>query len=61
MSCIFTCYDTTQKRFFEKNGLRDLIYGLHPKTLKPFWVYERNDQFNIVFQQWRERQTQTDK
>lgn len=54
MFCIFMCYDTTQKKFFEQNGLHDLIYGLHPKTLKPFWVYERNAQFNAVLQKWKE-------
>ena len=48
MSCIFTCYATIQTKFFEKNGIHDLIYGLHPKTLKPFWVYERNEKFNAV-------------
>ena len=53
MSCIFPCYDTKQKKFFEENGLRDLIYGLHPKTLKPFWVYERNNQFNMILQKWK--------
>lgn len=54
MSCIFTCYDTTQKKFFEKNGLRDIIYGLHPKTLRPFWVYERNDLFNDLLKIWKD-------
>ena len=54
MSCIFTCHDTIQKKFFEKNGIHDLIYGLHPKTLKPFWVYERNEKFNAVLKKWSE-------
>ena len=54
MSCIFTCYDTIQKKFFEKNGIHDLIYGLHPKSLKPFWVYERNEKFNAVLKKWSE-------
>lgn len=52
MSCIFTCYDTTQRKFFRDKGLRDLIYGLHPKTFKPFWVYERTEYFNKCFEEW---------
>ena len=52
MSCIFTCYDNTQKKFFETNGITDILYGLHPKTMKPFWIYERNEKFNIVFKEW---------
>lgn len=54
MSCIFTCYDTKQKKFFEQNGLYDLIYGLHPKTLKPFWIYERTKKFNEVLKIWND-------
>ena len=59
MSCIFTCYDTAQKKFFELNGLHDLIYGLHPKTLRPFWVYERNEKFNEVLSVWKETSPKT--
>lgn len=52
MSCIFTCYDAKQKIFFEKNGQHNLIYGLHPKTNKKFWVYERNEKFNQLLKEW---------
>lgn len=38
---IFICYDTKQKKYFEQNGFKDVISGLHKKTLKPFWIYER--------------------
>lgn len=52
MICIFTCYDIKQKKFFEENGEHNLIYGLHPKTLKSFWVYERNENFNKLLKEW---------
>lgn len=52
MICIFTCYDIKQKKFFEKHGEHDLIYGLHPKTLKSFWVYERNEHLNRLLEEW---------
>ena len=54
MCCIFTCYDTNQKKFFEKNGEHNLIYGLHPKTNKLFWVYERNEHFNKLLKEWED-------
>lgn len=53
--CIFTCYDKIQKKYFESQGLTSLIYGLHPKTMKIFWVFERTDYFNKVFQEWSSR------
>ena len=52
MVCIYTCYDIKQKKFFERNGEHNLIYGLHPKTLKQFWVYERNEHFNQLLKEW---------
>lgn len=55
MVCIFTCYDVKQKKFFEKNGEHNLIYGLHPKTHKTFWVYERNEHFNELLREWTNR------
>lgn len=42
MSNLFVCYDKTQRNFFRDNGFNDCIKGLHQKTLKPFWVFERN-------------------
>ena len=55
MTCIFTCYDIKQKKYFEKNGVHNLIYGLHPKTHKMFWVYERNEYFNTLLNEWEHK------
>lgn len=52
MFCIFTCYNLKQKNFFEKKGEHNLIYGLHPKTYKQFWVYERNEHLNKLLKEW---------
>ena len=52
MICIFTCYNIKQKKYFEKNGEHNLIYGIHPKTKKMFWVYERNENFNKLLNEW---------
>ena len=52
---IFICYDTNQKKYFSNNGFNDIVYGLHPKTLKPFWIYERNENFDNCFEKWLDR------
>ena len=49
---IFICYDTKQKKYFEQNGCKDVISGRHKKTLKPFWIYERNEKFDKCFEDW---------
>lgn len=49
---LFICYDKKQKKYFEQNGFKDILYGLHPKTLKPFWCFERNENFDVCFNKW---------
>ncbi len=49
---IFICYDTNQRRYFKSKGIQDIVYGLHPKTLRPFWIYERDSYFNMCFKDW---------
>lgn len=48
------CYNKCQRNFFYDHGCRDVIYGLHPKTLKEFWVFERDEKFNKVNEMWNE-------
>ena len=52
MSVIFTCYDLNQKNFFKDNGIKYLVCGLNERTLRKFWVYERNEKFNSVLALW---------
>lgn len=60
MSNIFVCYDKIQRNFFRDNGFHDSVNGLHRKTLKPFWVFERNvigdknKTFEEVFKEWKD-------
>lgn len=49
---IYVTYDINQKRFFEKNGEKNLIYGLHPKSYKRFWIFERNNKINKLLKEW---------
>ena len=52
MSNVYICYDKVQRNYFYSKGLSDVVYGLHPKTMKPFWVFERNEEFNIAISEW---------
>ena len=52
MSCIFTCYNPVQKEYFYQCGFHELIYGIHPKSKKKFWVFERTDKFNKAYEDW---------
>lgn len=55
METAFVCYDKTQRNFFRDNGIKDIVYGLHPKTMKPFWVFIRNKRFEACMQEWVKR------
>ena len=52
---IFVCYDKVQRNYFRDLGFKDLIYGLHPKTKKTFWVFMRTEEFNKAFEEWLNR------
>ena len=30
----------------------DVSYGLNPKSLKPFWVYERTNELETILNSW---------
>lgn len=52
MSIIYINYDVDFKRHLRSLGIQDLLYGLNPKSLKPFWVYERTNKFEEVLKDW---------
>ena len=52
---IFVCYDKAQRNYFRDLGFKDILYGLHPKTLKKFWVFMRTNEFNKAFEEWLSR------
>ena len=41
-NCIYITYDKNLKEYLRKYGIENILYGLHPKTLKMFWVYKRD-------------------
>ena len=56
MNNIYVTYEKELKDFltYEK-GIRYLIKGLNDNTLKRFFVYERNEQFNKALNEWLTR------
>ena len=49
---VFVCYDITQRNYFRDKGLKDVVYGVHPKTYKRFWVFLQTEEFNKVMKEW---------
>lgn len=49
---LFVCYDKKQRNYFRDLGFNDILYGLHPKTFMKFWVFIRNEEFNMAFEKW---------
>ena len=54
---VFVCYDITQRNYFRDKGLKDVVYGIHPKTYKNFWVFLQTEEFNRVMKEWLGRKT----
>ena len=54
---VFVCYDITQRNYFRDKGLKDVVYGIHPKTYKKFWVFVQTEEFNKVMKEWIGRKT----
>ena len=53
MSVIYTTYDLNLKEYLKEYGIRYLICG--QSVTKPhnmFWVYERNEKFNAILNNW---------
>ena len=52
---VFVCYDIVQRNFFRDKGIKDVVYGIHPKTYKRFWVFSQTEEFNIAMKEWLSR------
>lgn len=50
----YYCYSHPLKDFLITHGLNYVIKGIHPKTLKRYWVFERkNKELNKWLTQWQ--------
>lgn len=54
---VYVCYDKAQRNFFRDKGIRDVVYGIHPKTYKRFWVFAQTEVFNDAMKEWLARKS----
>lgn len=52
---VFVCYDIAQRNFFRNKGIKDVVYGIHPKTYKRFWVFVQTKEFDVAMKEWSSR------
>jgi hypothetical protein len=51
---LFPCYSWNLVKFFDSKGLKYKLIGLHPNSLKKFWVYIRTEKLNKLLDEWKE-------
>lgn len=54
-SMVYVCYDKVQRNYFRDKGIKDVVYGIHPKTYKPFWVFLQTEYFGMAMREWLDR------
>jgi hypothetical protein len=55
MNKYFYCYSHPLKSFLLDNGEKSIVSGLHPKTEKKYWVFERNNNLDNLLTEWQLR------
>lgn len=53
MKPYYYCYSHPQKDFLIKNGVFCIVKGIHPKTNKTYWVFQRSEKLNNLLTQWQ--------
>lgn len=51
----FYCYSLLLFRYLKANGERYVCTGLHPKTMRQFWQFERTDRLNALIDDFNEK------
>ncbi len=49
---LFPCYSIPMRDFFTKKGIRYEMVGLHPETLKMFWIYIKTEKLIKAMNEW---------
>lgn len=55
MNKYFYCYSYPFRNFLLSKGERFITSGIHPKTHKKFWIFEKieENKLNLLKQEWR--------
>jgi hypothetical protein len=49
----FYCYSINLYRAIRQNNIPYVMKGIHPKTNKTYWVFERNQLLSDVLKNWK--------
>lgn len=52
MNNLYITYDASLKRHLRECKINDVLYGLNPKSLKMFWVYDRTEELESILKRW---------
>lgn len=55
MNEYFYCYSTTLFHFLKANRQRYITTGLHEKTLRKFWLFDKTPELNRLLDEYDER------
>ncbi len=53
MNTYYYCYSHPLKNYLIENGEFCIVKGIHPKTSKRYWVFQRNRNLDILLTQWQ--------
>ena len=53
-SRFYYCYSYRLKKYLRDNNEYVVIKGIHPETLKRYWVFERNEHLDELLTKWND-------
>lgn len=53
MDRLFYCYSYPLKEYLIKKGEKAILFAVHDKTKKRFWVFNGNEKLNSLLSDWR--------
>lgn len=55
MKEFYYCYSYPLKYFLISGGEFSIVSGIHPKTNKKYWVFEKNEKLDRLLTEWQSR------
>lgn len=49
----YYCYNPIKRDYLKQLGIKPIDAGVHKKTNRTFWAYERNTKLDKALTQWR--------
>lgn len=48
----FYCYSVKLKDFLKSQGFKFITKGLHPKSGRPFFIFEKSQELDLSIEMW---------